>query len=100
MLDTFLHFIYNAHVMLEESLEISMLYDFYGPLLTERQQSFVELYFNENLSLNEIAADAGVSKQAVSEALKKAEKSLRNYEDKLGLVARWKRENNVLEAGK
>ena len=100
MLDTFLYFIYNTHVMLEESLEISMLYDFYGPLLTERQQSFVELYFNENLSLNEIAADAGVSKQAVSEALKKAEKSLRNYEDKLGLVARWKRENNVLEAGK
>lgn len=99
MLDTFLHFIYNTHVMLEESLEISMLYDFYGPLLTERQQSFVELYFNENLSLNEIAADAGVSKQAVSEALKKAEKALRNYEDKLGLVARWKRENNVLEAG-
>lgn len=100
MLDSCFFIVYNYSVMLEESFEISILYDFYGPLLTERQQSFVELYFNENLSLNEIAADAGVSKQAVSESLKKAEKALRNYEDKLGLVARWKRENIVLEAGK
>ena len=59
--------------MLEESLEISVLFDFYGPLLTERQQTFVDLYFNEDLSLTEIADRFGVTKQAVSDGLKKSE---------------------------
>lgn len=74
---------------------ISTLYDFYGPLLSEKQQRFVDLYFNEDCSLTEIAETVGVSKQAVSEGLKRAEKALQNYEDKLGLVARWKRENGI-----
>ena len=82
-------------VMLEESLEITVLFDFYGPLLTERQQTFVDLYFNENLSLNEIAEEFGVTKQAVSDGLKKSEKALRKYEEKLGLVERWKNEKGI-----
>ena len=82
-------------VMLEDTFEISILYDFYGPLLSEKQQRFVELYHNENCSLTEIADTLGVSKQAVSEGLKRAEKSLTGYEEKLGLVARWKRENGI-----
>ena len=81
--------------MLEETFVISTLYDFYGPLLSEKQQRFVDLYFNEDCSLTEIAETVGVSKQAVSEGLKRAEKALQNYEDKLGLVARWKRENGI-----
>ena len=81
--------------MLEDTFEISTLYDFYGPLLSEKQQRFVDLYFNEDCSLTEIAETVGVSKQAVSEGLKRAEKALQNYEDKLGLVARWKRENGI-----
>ena len=81
--------------MLQESFEISVLYDFYGPLLSEKQQRFVELYHLENCSLTEIAEAVGVSKQAVSEGLKRAEKALANYEDKLGLVARWKKENGI-----
>ena len=81
--------------MLEDSFEISVLYDFYGPLLTEKQQKFVDLYHNENCSLTEIAEAVGVSKQAVSEGLKRAEKALTNYEEKLGLAARWKRENGI-----
>ena len=71
--------------MLQESFETSVLYDFYGPLLSEKQQRFVELYHLENCSLTEIAEAVGVSKQAVSEGLKRAEKALANYEDKLGL---------------
>ena len=82
-------------VMTKDSFEISVLYDFYGPLLSEKQQRFTELYHNENCSLTEIAEAEGVSKQAVSEGLKRAEKALVNYEDKLGLVARWKRENGI-----
>ncbi len=85
--------------MLQETLEISVLFDFYGPLLTERQQTFVDLYFNENLSLSEIADQFGVTKQAVSDGIKKSERSLRKYEEKLGLVARWKNEMGVAELG-
>ena len=85
--------------MLEESLEISVLFDFYGPLLTERQQTFVDLYFNENLSLNEIAEEFGVTKQAVSDGIKKSEKALHKYEEKLGLVERWKNEIGIQNLG-
>ena len=85
--------------MLQETLEISVLFDFYGPLLTERQQTFVDLYFNENLSLSEIADQFGVTKQAVSDGIKKSERSLRRYEEKLGLVERWKNEMGVAELG-
>ena len=81
--------------MLEESFEISILFDFYGPLLTDKQQEYIRLYHDENCSLTEIAEGAGVSKQAVSDAIKKAEKKLRFYEEKLGLAARWKRENGI-----
>lgn len=81
--------------MLDNSMEIGILYDFYGPLLTERQQAFIHLYFNEDCSLTEIAENQNVSKQAVSAGLKKAEKRLRNYEEKLGLVARWKKEIGI-----
>ena len=80
---------------MQESFETSVLYDFYGPLLSEKQQRFVELYHLENCSLTEIAEAVGVRKQAVSEGLKRAEKALANYEDKLGLVARWKKENGI-----
>ena len=86
---------YNTIVMSRDSFEISVLYDFYGPLLSDKQRRFTELYHNENCSLTEIAESEGVSKQAVSEGLKRAEKALVNYEEKLGLVARWKRENGI-----
>ena len=94
-LDSCFFYVIIWHVMLEETFDISVLYDFYGPLLTEKQQRFVDLYHNENCSLTEIAEETGVSKQAVSEGLKRAEKALMNYEEKLGLAARWKREHGI-----
>ena len=81
--------------MLEDSFEISILFDFYGPLLSDHQQEFVRLYHDENCSLTEIADEMGVSKQAVSSGLKAAEKKLKFYEEKLGLVARWKSEHGI-----
>ncbi len=81
--------------MYEVSPEISILFDFYGPLLSDRQQDFVRLFHEDDCSLTEIAEYAGVSKQAVSAGLKSAEKKLRFYEEKLGLVARWKKENGI-----
>ncbi len=67
----------------------SLLYDFYGELLTERQREVLELYNEENLSLAEIAEEFGISRQGVHDALHKAQKALEDYEYKLGLVERF-----------
>lgn len=75
--------------MVEKMYEISMLYDFYGELLTPRQKSIMQYYYEDNYSLGEIADEIGVSRQAVYDAVRKAEKSLHSYEDKLGLVKRF-----------
>ena len=73
---------------LDNLYEMSLLADFYGALLSQRQQDVLRLYHEENCSLQEIAEELGISRQGVHEALKKAEKSLRDYEAKLGLVVR------------
>ena len=58
----------------------SLLYDFYGALLTKRQREVMELYNDENLSLAEIASEFGISRQGVYDALKKGAKALEDYE--------------------
>jgi len=68
---------------------IALLFDFYGQLLTERQRKFVDLYYGNDFSLGEIAENYNVSRQAVYDSLKRAEKLLRDYESKLGLVKRF-----------
>ncbi len=65
---------------------VSLLYDFYGALLTEKQRSVMSLYHEENLSLSEIAEEYGISRQGVHDTLKKAEQALEEYERKLKLV--------------
>jgi predicted DNA-binding protein YlxM (UPF0122 family) len=79
--------------MLDKFSEMSLLFEFYGNLLTERQRQFVDLYYNENLSLTEIGESLGISKQAVSDGLKKAELQMDKYEKTMGLLAAWKAEN-------
>ena len=71
----------------EKIAETSLLYDFYGELLTEKQREVMGLYHEENYSLAEIAEEFDISRQAVHNTLKKAEKILQNYEEKLGLVS-------------
>ncbi|MGX8774631.1 MAG: YlxM family DNA-binding protein [Bacillota bacterium] len=73
----------------DEITRQSLLYDFYGELLTERQKEVMELYNEENLSLAEIAEEFGISRQGVHDALHKAQKALEEYERKLGLVERF-----------
>ncbi|MEW6725705.1 YlxM family DNA-binding protein [Desulforudis sp. 1088] len=74
--------------MLNERVRISLLYDFYGPLLTDRQQAVFELYYEHDLSLGEIAGQFGVTRQAVHDILRRSGEILEEYEQKLGLVAR------------
>ena len=74
---------------MEKIAETSLLYDFYGQLLTEKQRQVMALYHEENLTLSEIAGEFGISRQAVHDTLKKAEVSLTEYENKLGLVEKF-----------
>jgi len=68
---------------------MALLFDFYGQLLTKKQKSFIDLYYGHDLSLGEIAENYDVSRQAVYYSLKRSEKVLSDYEDKLGLVKRF-----------
>ena len=78
--------------------DISLLYDFYGELLKTSQQQVVELYVNEDLSLSEAAELLGISRQGVRDSLSRAERKLREYEDKLGLLAAFRRRREKDEA--
>ena len=66
----------------------TMLFDFYGDLLTEKQRECYDLHFNQDLSLQEIAEQYGASRQAVWDLVRRAEGALREFEEKTGLVAR------------
>lgn len=65
---------------------MALLFDFYGPLLTPRQQELMRAYYLEDLSLAEIAGEDGVSRQAVHDLIKRAEAALQEYEEKLGFL--------------
>lgn len=73
----------------------SLLYDFYGELLSDPQRDIMELYHEDNLSLAEIADETGTSRQAVHYTLKKAEKSLEGFEKKLGLIAAYEQNQKL-----
>lgn len=73
---------------LEKTNRMNMLFDFYEPLLTDKQRTFLMQYFIEDFTLGEIAAEVGISRQAVYEHIKRAENVLENYEAKLGLLSR------------
>ncbi len=76
--------------------QVSLLYDFYGQLLTNRQQQVLELYHEENLSLSEIADEFSISRQGVHDTLKAGEKALQNYEEKLGLVKKFQKSRQAI----
>ena len=81
-----------------KNLEMALLLDFYGDMLTEKQRDVVELYYNEDLSLAEIAAHSGITRQGVRDSIKRAESQLLEYEDRLHLAARFRRIEEVLSS--
>ena len=73
-----------------KDLEISFLLDFYGDMLTEKQREVIEFYYNEDLSLSEIADNEGITRQGVRDSIKRAEAQLLDMEQRLGLAKRFR----------
>jgi predicted DNA-binding protein YlxM (UPF0122 family) len=83
---------------MDKILEQSLLYDFYGELLNEHQRRVYESYLFEDLSLGELAEELGISRQGVHDMVRRCDKSLREYEDKLHLVERFSRAKEELRS--
>ena len=83
--------------MRADALTMSLLYDYYGELLTEKQRQLFDLYYDQDYSLSEIAAAAGISRQGVHDTLARAEELLEGYERTLGCIARDARLQKQLE---
>lgn len=72
-----------------QTYRMTMLFDFYGEILTDRQKEFFDLYYNEDLSLAEIAENYGISRQGVRDVIVRAEAAMTELEDKTGLIRRF-----------
>lgn len=78
---------------MDKNVEIALLLDFYGNMLTDRQREIMNLYYEDNLSLSEIAEELNISKQGVSDSIKRSEKVLYDTESKLQLMKQQLDEN-------
>ena len=74
---------------MERIVRQGLLYDFYGALLNEHQRNIYEAFVYDNMSLSEIAEEQGITRQGVHDLIKRCDKSLTEYEDKLHLVDRF-----------
>ena len=76
--------------MFEKNLNVGYLLDFYGDVLSERKRTVLDYYYNNDLSLAEIAEEIGISRQGVRDLIKKSGDELLFYEEKLGLAKRFR----------
>ena len=84
--------------MKNQTYRMTMLFDFYGELLTERQREFFDLYYNEDLSLAEIAENYGISRQGVRDVIVRAEASMTEIEDKTHIIRRFQQSRAAIAA--
>ena len=82
---------------MEKKVEISMLWEIYGKLLTKKENEFIDDYYNNDLSLSEIAENNEITRQAVRDIIKKGEKKLFEYEEKLGTMKRMLSQEKKIE---
>lgn len=74
--------------MKQDKFSMTLLFDYYGELLTEKQKTCFDLYYNQDLSLSEIAAEAQISRQGVHDTLVRSEALLEHFESSIGCIAR------------
>ena len=80
------------------AFEMTLLYDYYGKMLTDKQQEYIDMRYNQDLSLGEIAQELQVSRQGVYDNLSRAEALLRNMEEKTGCVRRSLQSRKAVES--
>ncbi len=83
--------------MKEKNLEITILLDYYGGVLTEKQREVIELYYEDDLSLSEIAEHSGITRQGVRDAIKRGENTMLELEENLGFVKKMEEYRERLE---
>ena len=82
---------------MDKSIEISLLFDFYSKLLSDKKRTAAQLYFNDDLSLSEVAEHMGITRQGVSDLIRRTESELYDFEDKLGIYSRFEAINKSAE---
>ncbi len=82
---------------MEKNIKISLLLEIYANLLTPKQSDLLDLYYNQNLSLSEIADDVGITRQGVRKILVDGEKKLFDYEQKLGILEKKLENQKIIE---
>jgi len=82
---------------MEKKVQLGWLFEFYGPLLTDHRREVMRLYCEEDYSLAEIAAELGITRQGVHDAVSKSQAQLEAHEQKLGLMARYQRLMRTVE---
>lgn len=82
---------------IQKNLNISLLLDFYGQMLTDKQKEAIVFYYNHDLSLAEIAQHSGITRQGVRDSIKRAERQLLEYEEKLGLYEKFHKTRDGLQ---
>ena len=81
----------KAIIMVAKLLDLAYLFDFYADILTDKQRDYFDLYYHQDLSLSEIAENEGITRQGVRDVITRAEGLMRHMEQRLGLVARYRR---------
>lgn len=89
---------YNRKMEIEKTNRMNTLFEFYATLLTDKQMNYIELYYADDYSLAEIAEEFNVSRQAVYDNIKRTEKVLEGYEEKLHLFSNYVVRNQLIEA--
>ena len=81
----------------EKNLRVSVLLDYYAPMLTEKQKDVIDLYYNEDLSLSEIAEHESITRQGVRDSIKRGEQTLFDMEEKFHLAERSEKFSELTE---
>ncbi len=82
---------------MDKNIQVSMLLEMYGKLLTDKQVDVIDLYYNQNLSLSEIAEELNITRQGVRKSLVDGEKKLLDIEEKLGFLAQKERREKIID---
>lgn len=90
----------RAFMILEKSVRLCLLNDFYGNLLTKNQQAVLDSYLNYNMPLTEISASLNITRQGVLDTIKKATAKLEDFEQKLGMLNKYLKQLEIVESAK